>query len=565
MPKKRSTPPTPAQQLARLPQRADFTLMGGLLPLDMSEFSGPGMPRRPMLALWVDADSGQVFGATAVDLDESADDGRSEAVAVLMESLLAGGPTLPPELRGDNPAMPPAPARPARFIVTDPSLALALRGIFSALNTAIDTRSKLPALEEARDQFVAFVQSSLAGEPVTWGIAKPTATRLFNAADALLNRDPWQLIGDYPPVVIDLGDQGPEASVTSLYASILDMPNDQRGVVCYYHLADLQRLIIQPDQIAIAPEQQATLLASLRSAGIPIDSVPPAMRDQIVQQAITLMPDLVEGDFDAGDTIACLFHPRDQIETTYVDWIRARRLKTSGESIPIFVRTLAGGEHRDPNERESLALAVALEALAAFFDAHHDALASLDPPPPGVPLTLQTMVGKGKARAPVTLSYTPDDSDSLPDHPPSPAAATTLYRFKVALDWQPDVWRTLELRGDHTLDDLHLAIQRAFDWDNDHLYAFFLSGKAWDEATMYASPHDDAEQTADSVYLEDVFQRAGKKFLYIFDYGDDLRHRLTLEAILRGGVQPGTDYPRLRETHGAAPPQYPDAEDDQPE
>jgi len=42
------------------------------------------------------------------------------------------------------------------------------------------------------------------------------------------------------------------------------------------------------------------------------------------------------------------------------------------------------------------------------------------------------------------------------------------------------VWRKIEMRADQTLEELHLAIQNAYDWDADHLYSFFMSGiGAW--------------------------------------------------------------------------------------
>jgi hypothetical protein len=52
------------------------------------------------------------------------------------------------------------------------------------------------------------------------------------------------------------------------------------------------------------------------------------------------------------------------------------------------------------------------------------------------------------------------------------------------------VWRKLELPADSTLEHLHLAIQSAYDFDNDHLYSFFMSGKAWDDSTEYSLPED---------------------------------------------------------------------------
>ncbi len=78
------------------------------------------------------------------------------------------------------------------------------------------------------------------------------------------------------------------------------------------------------------------------------------------------------------------------------------------------------------------------------------------------------------------------------------------YTFHVSLPGAGRVWRKIEMRADQTLEDLHFAIQDAYDFDADHLYSFFMSGKAWDKDTEYCLPEgldpygfpifDDAEE-----------------------------------------------------------------------
>ena len=49
------------------------------------------------------------------------------------------------------------------------------------------------------------------------------------------------------------------------------------------------------------------------------------------------------------------------------------------------------------------------------------------------------------------------------------------YVFRVNLKRSKGVWRTLALRGDHTLHDLHEMIFRAFDrFDDEHMYSFYF-------------------------------------------------------------------------------------------
>ncbi|MDZ4766637.1 MAG: hypothetical protein SGI73_19030 [Chloroflexota bacterium] len=62
------------------------------------------------------------------------------------------------------------------------------------------------------------------------------------------------------------------------------------------------------------------------------------------------------------------------------------------------------------------------------------------------------------------------------------------YVFHVSIKGITKLWRKIELRGDQTLETLHLAIQYAFAFDNDHMYSFFMSGKRWDRLTEFSVP-----------------------------------------------------------------------------
>jgi len=135
------------------------------------------------------------------------------------------------------------------------------------------------------------------------------------------------------------------------------------------------------------------------------------------------------------------------------------------------------------------------------------------------------------------------------------------YLFRVVLKWARQVWRTIEVRGDQTLDDLHRAIQQAFGWDNDHLYAFFMSGKRWDPATEYTDPRAEDGRRADVVRIVALKLAPRQRFLYLFDYGDELLHDVWLVSV--GPVEAAVKYPRIVQVHGGAPPQYPSEDEEE--
>jgi hypothetical protein len=173
---------------------------------------------------------------------------------------------------------------------------------------------------------------------------------------------------------------------------------------------------------------------------------------------------------------------------------------------------------------------------------------------PAEPPTVST-VPESKRNTPV------QEAGDVPAEPPAvstipePGPPTRTLRLKVTLQWRPDVWRTIDILDNQTLEDLHYAIQDAFHWDNDHLYSFFLSGKAWDSITEIATPDSDSEPPlADEVIFRDLDLQPGQEFLYLFDYGDELRHTVEVEQLFPE-VKKG-DFPRIVQRKGRAPAQY---------
>ncbi len=114
--------------------------------------------------------------------------------------------------------------------------------------------------------------------------------------------------------------------------------------------------------------------------------------------------------------------------------------------------------------------------------------------------------------------------------------------------------------GHEHLTALHDAIQRAFSWENDHLYSFWLDGQFWgDAATERVIPgaEDTDSKTAD-VPVDELRLKIGAEIAYVFDYGDEWRVRLTLRERINGLDA----IPRVSDGRGTAPPQYPPLEDE---
>jgi pRiA4b ORF-3-like protein len=97
--------------------------------------------------------------------------------------------------------------------------------------------------------------------------------------------------------------------------------------------------------------------------------------------------------------------------------------------------------------------------------------------------------------------------------------------FDAALEDVKGVTRSIHVRDDQTLVDLHEGIQKAFGWLNDHLYSFWLDGRFFgSRASEYTAPvePDEGVATADVVIAE-LGLRVGAKIAYVFDVGDSWR------------------------------------------
>ncbi|HEX7583500.1 MAG TPA: plasmid pRiA4b ORF-3 family protein [Prolixibacteraceae bacterium] len=130
------------------------------------------------------------------------------------------------------------------------------------------------------------------------------------------------------------------------------------------------------------------------------------------------------------------------------------------------------------------------------------------------------------------------------------------YIFQVSLG--RTVWRKIKISFKHSLEDLHLAIQEAFDFDNDHLYAFFMDGKRYSR-NAYHSPMGDEGPFTDEAIIGELGLYPGQKILYFFDYGDSWEFGVQLLTINEDERPPKK--PEIIEIKGEAPDQYPDYED----
>ncbi len=183
---------------------------------------------------------------------------------------------------------------------------------------------------------------------------------------------------------------------------------------------------------------------------------------------------------------------------------------------------------------------------------------------PGKPRALQLLVPEGELPAwnKSTSAKRPASPVNKPSQPPAPP--TSLYVVTVYLLGGPlskkfdqkQISRTIEIRGDQTLEQLHEAIFAAYDRYDEHRYEFQFGKRPHDPAgPNYGRPGPETKVgDARSITLDELKLKKDRSFGYWFDFGDDWMHQIQVGRIEQ--AIPTVVYPRVIERIGKSPPQY---------
>jgi len=127
-----------------------------------------------------------------------------------------------------------------------------------------------------------------------------------------------------------------------------------------------------------------------------------------------------------------------------------------------------------------------------------------------------------------------------------------VYKFRVILDAEEDVFRDIAIMEEDTLEDLHNAIVNAFDFDGLELASFYTCDNQWnqnEEIPIFDSGDIPGEQKIMSDYsLSDVLNEQNTKIIYVYDFLNMWTFFVELGAVEE--VQAGETYPAMLFSHG---------------
>ena len=118
--------------------------------------------------------------------------------------------------------------------------------------------------------------------------------------------------------------------------------------------------------------------------------------------------------------------------------------------------------------------------------------------------------------------------------------------------------RVIEIAETTDLYDLHLYIQETLNFDNDHLFEFFVGRHSRNRRRVFGDEDEFAfeEREGLDTPLNEIYPLKGMKLFYHFDFGDSWMFRISKDR-KKKQVEKELEYPRVIKSVGENPEQYP--------
>ena len=139
-----------------------------------------------------------------------------------------------------------------------------------------------------------------------------------------------------------------------------------------------------------------------------------------------------------------------------------------------------------------------------------------------------------------------------------------IYRFRAELfDSEPLIWRQFEVSNDTTLISFCYILMTLFEMRASHLFSleFPLGGRGVEQVWRYDYPvehkcpsyidEDEEEELGmAAIKLSDIMDKAGRGFIFVYDFGDNWAVPMEIEYEFVDGKYRSTKYPRVLDGEG---------------
>ncbi|MEH6407727.1 MAG: hypothetical protein V7767_10620 [Leeuwenhoekiella sp.] len=134
-----------------------------------------------------------------------------------------------------------------------------------------------------------------------------------------------------------------------------------------------------------------------------------------------------------------------------------------------------------------------------------------------------------------------------------------IYRFRVILDTEEDIFRDIEIQQDATLEDFHNSITQSFGFDGLEMASFYTSDDEWrqdEEIALFdMGESENPVRVMRETRIDEIVSKVQTRLIYVYDFLSLWTFFIELADI----VEPvdGILYPNLMYVHGQIPDQAP--------
>ena len=135
-----------------------------------------------------------------------------------------------------------------------------------------------------------------------------------------------------------------------------------------------------------------------------------------------------------------------------------------------------------------------------------------------------------------------------------------IFRFRIVLDAEEDIFRDLELENSSTFEDLHNAIIQSFGLSGHEMATFYVTDDEWnqgEEISLFDLSEGGSDiQLMSQTVISSVVSEERTKLIYVYDFMSMWTFMVELGEIVEEAQ--GTDYPNLLYVHGQVPSDAPE-------
>lgn len=135
-----------------------------------------------------------------------------------------------------------------------------------------------------------------------------------------------------------------------------------------------------------------------------------------------------------------------------------------------------------------------------------------------------------------------------------------IYKIRVILDTEEDIFRDLEIEDSNSLEELHNAITQAFGFMGTEMASFYTCDEEWNQDEEIAL-FDMSESGSDirlmnETFLTDVLTEKQPKLIYVYDFLSMWTFFVELADIVK--KEDGRVYPNVLFSFGELPDSPPE-------